>query len=187
MHTLLLSLLFLPAHQAQDFLFDWPICTGLGDRVGTMLSLAALARPHNTSITNLWCKDPSMVYPSVSRWILLWTGWEYNLTEFKARFHPPPEIVLVSDLADPALQRLPKVVWGQPHMPLPAEQGSDSIPNIGWLTMGLPIPGKLDYQDSFRVHYRDNVAPMAAAQPGATVHTIHHAVHARAGSYHHGF
>lgn len=181
MHAaLLLWLALFPATlQAQDFLFHRPICTGLGDRVGTMLSLAALARHHNTTIAYLWCEDPSVVYPRVSRWIPRWTGWEYNLTEFKARFRPPHEIVFVSDLTDPALQRLPKVVWGQPHTPLPAEQGSDAIPDIGWLTMRLPLPGKLDYQDSFLAHYRDIVAPIAAAQPGATVHGSYILLHMR--------
>ena len=172
----LFALLLLPlaACHPRHFLFDRPICTGLGDRVGTMLSLAALARVENATIAYLWCKDPSVVYPRVSRWIPGWTGWEYNLTEFKARFHPPPEIVFVSDLSDPALQQLPKVVWGQGNMPFPAEQGSDSIPNIAWLTMRLPTATVIDYidtfQDTFQSHYRDIVAPIAAAQPGETVH-----------------
>ena len=180
MHTLVFLLLFSAtlAH-AQDFLFDRAICTGLGDRVGTMLSLAALARHHNATVGYLWCEDPSVVYSRVSLLIPRWTGWEYNLTEFKARFRPPPEIVFVSDLTDPRLQRLPKVVWGQPHMPIPAEQGSDSIPNIGWLTMRLPLPGKLDYQDSFQAHYRGIVAPIAANQPGAIVHGPYIMLHMR--------
>jgi len=40
------------------YLFDRPICTGLGDRVGTMLALAALARVENARIAYLWCEDP---------------------------------------------------------------------------------------------------------------------------------
>ena len=180
MRALLFSLFFVWATHAQDFLFDRPICTGLGDRVGTMLSLAALARHHNATVGYLWCEDPSSLFPFLRQFVPLWSGFEYNLTEFKARFHPlPPEIVFVSDLTDPSLQRLPKVVWGQPHMPIPAEQGSDSIPNIGWLTMRLPLPGKLDYQDSFQAHYRDIVAPIAAAQPGATVHGPYIMLHMR--------
>ncbi len=54
MHALLL-LLLVSATQVQDFLFDLPICTGLGDSVGTVLSLAALARHHNTTIAYPWC------------------------------------------------------------------------------------------------------------------------------------
>jgi hypothetical protein len=144
-----------------------------------MLSLAALARHHNTTIAYLWCEDPSVVFPRIRRFVPLWSGYDYNLTEFKARFRPPHEIVFVSDLADPALQHLPKVVWGQPPMPLPAEQGSDAIPDIGWLTMRLPLPGKLDYQESFMAHYRDIVAPIAAAQPGAAVHGPYILLHMR--------
>ncbi len=116
---LLLSSLLIASNRAQDFLFDRPICTGLGDRVGTMLTLAALARHHNATVGYLWCEDPSVIYPRIRSGIPRWSGYDYNLTEFKARFRPPPEIIFVSDLADPGLQRLPKVVWGQGHTPSP--------------------------------------------------------------------
>jgi len=151
------------------FLFDRPICTGLGDRVGTMLSLAALARVENATIAYLWCEDPYIIIPAQRLFMPRWHGFVYSLAEFKTRFRPPPEIVFVQDLADPSLQRLPKVVWGE-SMPLPAEQGSDSIPQIGWLTMRLPTATKLDYLNQFQAHYRDIVAPIAEAQPGASVH-----------------
>ncbi len=60
-----LSSLLITSTRAQDFLFDRPICTGLGDRVGIMLSLAALARHHNASVRYLWCEDPSVIYPRI--------------------------------------------------------------------------------------------------------------------------
>lgn len=161
----LVILLALLATRAQDFLFDRAICTGLGDRVGVMLTLAALARHHNATIAYLWCEDPSVILPRIRSGIPLWSGYDYNLTEFKARFRPPPEIVFVSDLEDPGLQRLPRVVWGQGHMPFPAEHGSDSIPNIAWLTMRLPTPGRVDYINQFQERYREIVAPIAAAHP----------------------
>jgi hypothetical protein len=175
MHALFLVLssfilLLSPSSYAQDFLFDRPICTGLGDRVGVMLTLAALARVNNATIGFQWCKDPSVIIPAQRRLMPLWHGFDYNFTEFKARFRPPSDIIFVSDLSTPALQRLPKVVWEQGNMPFPAEQGSDSIPNIAWLTMRLPTPARLDYIDSFQAHYRDIVAPIAAAQPGAGIH-----------------
>jgi hypothetical protein len=141
------SLALSPSTHEQDFLFDWPICTGLGDRVGVMLTLAALARHHNTMVGYLWCKDPSVIYSCIHSGIPRWSGHDYNLNEFKARFRPPSRTMFVSDLADPSLQRLPKVVWGQPgqgEMPFPAEHGSDSIPNIAWLTMRLPVPAKVE-------------------------------------------
>jgi hypothetical protein len=167
---LLLSSLLIASTSAQDFLLDRPICTGLGDRVGTMLTLAALARHHNATVGYLWCEDPSMIYARIRSGIPRWSGYDYNLTEFKARFRPPPEIILVSDLADPGLQRLPKVVWGQGHTPFPAEQGSDSIPNIAYLTMRFPI-SPAPFQTSFLAKYREIIAPIAAAQTGET--TIH--------------
>jgi hypothetical protein len=157
-----LSSLLITSTRAQDFLFDRPICTGLGDRVGTMLTLAALARHHNATVGYLWCEDPSVIYPRIRSGIPRWSGYDYNLTEFKARFRPPPEIIFVSDLADPGLQRLPKVVWGR-GSPFPAEQGSDSIPNIAHLTMRLPIRGT-PFQTSFLAKYREIIAPIAAAK-----------------------
>jgi hypothetical protein len=163
----LFALLLLPlaACHPRHFLFDRPICTGLGDRVGTMLSLAALARHHNATIAYLWCEDPSVILPRIRSGIPLWSGYDYNFTEFKNRFRPPPEIVFVSDLADPALQLLPKVIWGEGHMPFPAEHGSDSIPNIAWLTMRLPIPGNVDYINEFQERYKDITASIASVQP----------------------
>jgi hypothetical protein len=165
--------------RGQDYLFDRPICTGLGDRVGTMLSLAALARHHNATIGYLWCEDPSVIFPSLRARVPSWHGFDYNLTEFKTRFRPPPEIVFVSDLNDPALQRLPKVVWGQDSMPIPSEQGSDSIPQIAWLTMRLPLPGRVDYINQFQERYREIAAPIAAAQAGAAVHGPYILLHMR--------
>jgi hypothetical protein len=130
-----------------------------------MLSLAALARHHNATIAYLWCEDPSVILPRIRSGIPLWSGYDYNFTEFKNRFRPPPEIVFVSDLADPALQLLPKVIWGEGHMPFPAEHGSDSIPNIAWLTMRLPIPGNVDYINEFQERYKDITASIASVQP----------------------
>ena len=57
----MLMVLSWPVSSSRLFLFDRSICTGLGDRVGTMLSLAALARVENASIAFLWCKDPSVI------------------------------------------------------------------------------------------------------------------------------
>ena len=162
--------------RGQDYLFDRPICTGLGDRVGTMLSLAALARHHNATIGYLWCEDPSVIFPRIRSGIPFWYGYDYNLSEFKARFHPPREIVFVSDLSDRRLQRLPKVVWGEGQMPFPAEQGSDSIPNIAWLTMRLPVEGPVN---QFHERYREIAAPIAAAQAGAAVHGPYILLHMR--------
>lgn len=144
------------------YLFDRPICTGLGDRVGTMLSLAALARVENASIAFLWCNNPSMIPPGHRAMIPRWTGFTYNLDEFKSRFMPPNEIVFVDNLSNPLFQALPRVIWK--GLPLPAEQGSDSIPQNGWLTMRLPTATKLDYIDAFQSHYRNLARPIASAQ-----------------------
>jgi hypothetical protein len=125
-----------PISSARLYLFDRHICTGLGDRVGTMLSLAALARVEKASIAYLWCKDPSVIVPDQRVLMPKGIGFNYSLDEFQSRFKPPSEIVFVDDLSQPELQGLPRVIWK--FLPLPAEQGSDSIPQNGWLTMRLP-------------------------------------------------
>ncbi len=95
---LLLGLLSSVSASTNHFLFDRPICTGLGDRVGTMLSLAALARLENGSIIYLWCKDPSVIMQATRTFVPKWSGFNYSLDEFKSLFHPPREIVFVSNL-----------------------------------------------------------------------------------------
>lgn len=147
------------------YLYDRPICTGLGDRVGTMLSLAALARVENASIAYLWCKDPSVIVPAQRAFMPRWSGFNYSLDEFKSRFRPPSEIAFVDDLSGRELQGLPRVVWQ--GLPFPAEQGSDSIPQNAWLTMRLPTERKLDYIDAFQSHYKSLARPMAMAQQKA--------------------
>jgi hypothetical protein len=148
---------------SSHYLYDRPICTGLGDRVGTMLSLAALARVENATIAYLWCNNED--------------GLHYGLAEFRARFHPPSEIVFVDDLLNPAIQRLPKVV--STSMPFPSKQGSDMIPQNAWLTMRLPTTRKLNYIDTFQHHYRSVAAPMAMTQPCEILHGQYFLLHMR--------
>ncbi len=87
MHALFLVLssfilLLSPSSYAQDFLLDRPICTGLGDRVGVILTLAALARFNNATIGFQWCKDPSVIIPAHRRLMPLWHGFDYNLQSY---------------------------------------------------------------------------------------------------------
>ena len=50
--------------QGTEYLFNGPICTGLGDRLGTMLALASLARLDEEGVVVwfLWCSDPCNAY-----------------------------------------------------------------------------------------------------------------------------
>ncbi len=128
------------AASSEHYIFDRAICTGLGDRLGTMLSLATLARIENSTVSYLWCNDPVDVLPRIRKHIPSWIGYTYPLAELKTRFVLPKEIILVSDLSSPDLQKLPKVQWGPPTMSIPAEQGADSIPGIAWQTMRLSLP-----------------------------------------------
>jgi hypothetical protein len=141
------------------YLFDRPICTGLGDRMGTMLSLAALARLENATVAFLWCHDPAPILPRQRKYMPGWVGFNYSLAEFKQRFRPPPELVFVSSLTLPELKHLPRVQWGTEFMPLPAEAGGDAIPNIAWLTMRL---GKNAHIDAYQLAYRSVASEMMA-------------------------
>ena len=67
------------------WVFDQNICTGLGDRLGIMLTLYTLANLTNTSIFFEWCMDPTKAgsqNPLHYRFIPGWIGWQYDLHEF---------------------------------------------------------------------------------------------------------
>ncbi len=57
------------------------------------------------------------------------TGSTTLHTEFKTRFSPPEEVVLVEKVTD-ELKKLPRVQWE--GVGIPAEHGSDSVYTIAW-------------------------------------------------------
>jgi hypothetical protein len=119
------------------YLFDRAICTGLGDRVGTLLTLAALARIHDSKVVFPWCVDASEIYSRVHPHIPRWYGYNYNLSEFKKRFtlSLDPHIFFVERITAEQRKTLPRVQWE--GIGLPAEHGSDSVYTIAWKTTRL--------------------------------------------------
>lgn len=131
---IVLVLLCIVLADARKYLFDRAICTGLGDRVGSMLTLAALARMKGVQVVFGWCNDPSEVYSRLHQHIPRWTGYNYSLTEFIKRFNPPSEIIIVERITEKH-KRLPRVQWE--GIGIPAEYGSDSVYTIAWKTTRL--------------------------------------------------
>jgi hypothetical protein len=85
-------------------------CTGLGDRVGTMLTLAALGRSLGAKVVFLWCDGLSEIFSRMLPHIPRWRGYNFSLTEFKTRFSPPEVVVLVERVTDEH-KKLPQVQW----------------------------------------------------------------------------
>jgi hypothetical protein len=67
---------------ASTWLYDISICTGLGDRLGCIISLSALARLNNATVFMEWCEDAQravLANPLHLKFIPQWTGYKYNL------------------------------------------------------------------------------------------------------------
>ena len=115
----------------QQFTFERDICTGLGDRLGLILTLAALARVENASVAFKWCTDPSPVLSRIRPHIPLWNGYNFSLSELQNRFNLPVEIVFAP------LGQAAKVQWQ--NVGVPAEECLDSVYTIAWRTMRLSV------------------------------------------------
>lgn len=135
------------------YVYDRAVCTGLGDRVGALMTLATLARVHDVEIVFRWCGDPSEIYPSQHRYMPAWHGFDYNLTEFRRRFWPGhlQVIVVAPNLTLDQKQSKHKIVWE--GLQVPAEAGLDHIYTTAWKTTqvpGRPAPDPETYKESYR-------------------------------------
>ncbi len=155
------------------FLFDRAICTGLGDRLGTMLTLAALAKLENAWVVFQWCEDPAEVIPRLSTHIPGWQGYNYSLSGFIARMSPPSQIILVTSIL-PEHRRLPPVIWANNE--IPAEEGSDSVYTIAWRSTRLSVSTHRVTAQNFREAYRAVSRPLAYkhARPHSTPYVVLH-------------
>ena len=89
-----------------NWIFHPPICTGLGDRLGTIIALSALASLYNSSYVMHveWCTDPMRALignPRHLRFIPGWTGWDYPLETMHATLSLPSNIKLYSTGHEP--------------------------------------------------------------------------------------
>ena len=79
-----------------NWLYERPVCTGLGDRLGTIIALSALASLHNSSyvVHVEWCADPMLVGQQQFQYIPKWTGWEYPIETLSRTMTLPGNIHL---------------------------------------------------------------------------------------------
>ena len=70
----------------EAFFYDRDVCTGLGDRVGALMTLLTLARMYDCKIYFRWCEDPSIIYKSQREHMPKWYGFSYDLSQFKSQF-----------------------------------------------------------------------------------------------------
>jgi hypothetical protein len=144
---LVLCLLFSSA-QAREYLFDRPICTGLGDRLGVVLSLAALAEIEKATIYFVWCDDPSIVFPRIRQGVPTWSGYNYSMDAFVGWFAPSKGVKLISE-ATHQHQAMLRVIWS--GLALPAESGFDSVYTLAWRTMRLhDLVSKSEFERAYR-------------------------------------
>ena len=140
------------------YVYDRAVCTGLGDRVGAIMTLATLARLNYVDVVFPWCEDPELVLPKHHRQILrkyipLWHGYRYNLTEFQNRFLPKdfPITIVAPELTPEQKESSHKVKWT--GLEVPAEAWLDHVYTTAWTSVQLPDRPVLDgekYKQSYR-------------------------------------
>ena len=156
---------------ARDYLFDRAICTGLGDRVGTMLTLAALARLEDGKVVFQWCNYHKGIFSQIRSHIPRWHGHNYSMVEFKSRFSLPAEIILVESITAEH-RTLPLVQWT--GLGVPAEEGSDSVYTIAWKTtrLGRAQLSAREFQESYQT-VASHFAASVAAEEQVYVVAVH--------------
>lgn len=139
MHPLLIALILSLLHfSSPTHLYHYrrDICTGLGDRVGDLMGLAALARMEYTGVVFEWCTDPSKIYVRIREHIPNFHGYDYDLTEFRLRFLVPTEIILVENVTKKHKSLEPVEFVG---LPLPSEHGLNALYTTAWRTTRLGL------------------------------------------------
>jgi len=139
-----------------EYLYDRTVCTGLGDRIGALMTLATLSRMYYKTIYFKWCEDPSEIYTSQHRYMPHWYGFDYNLTEFKERFWGFAEkngirvmIINITQAKQMESQKMKSVKFIGNE--IPAHEGLDHIYTTSFKTTQI-----YDFQDgpNFVANYR---------------------------------
>ena len=161
-----LVLIILAAADADDNAWTYrrSMCTGLGDRFGILLSLAAAARAHNGTVTFRWCAQPMRHNdsPDLQRAIPGWRDYGYRLSDLHAHFRLPDGLRIVGrwSAADP-----PAEISDTGSSRIPAVQGLPFLPTLGhemFSVEGRPCVAP----EAFRRAYREAAAQL---RPSAAV------------------
>ena len=110
---------------SEVWLYDNPICTGLGDRMGMIIALSALVSLQSTTsvVYMEWCTEPERVIlsnPQFMRWVPGWIGFDYPLETVHTAFTLPANIRLFPTGSMPA--HIDNLVTS--NGPVPAWQGT---------------------------------------------------------------
>ena len=136
------------------YVYDRAICTGLGDRVGILMTLATLSAIHDIQVAFEWCQDPTQVFPRLHAHIPSWKGYDYNELEFISRFWPHHDklTIITENFTIQQRQSTNKLVWE--NLPVPAEAGLDHVYTTAWKATqvpGKPVPDAATYKDSYKL------------------------------------
>ena len=151
--------------------YNRTVCTGLGDRLGAMLTVATLAYLSNVEIEMEWCTDPSVIYDDQRRFMPRWRGFNYSLPVFTAMFSTPANLRLVEKFPD---QERPLVSYTGNE--LPANEALDQVYTLASRTTRLRVPVlSEDFIRAYHVVGSQLASRHPPVPPGAYV-----AVHMRA-------
>jgi hypothetical protein len=117
----------------EEGVYTRSLCTGLGDRLGMLLALAAVARAYNlTRVTMGWCVDPVGAFrnnPMHMHHIPGWTGYDFPLATLRERLHLQEGVRLV--LSDAPEVRGALAVRDTGSARVPPMQGLPFLPWLG--------------------------------------------------------
>jgi len=153
MRFLFFSLLisFTAPVRGNAWVFDQDICTGLGDRLGIMLTLSTLAHLENTTIFFEWCMDATKAgsqNPLHYKFIPEWIGWEYSLHEFQQKLSLPPNLIVTHQFTD-SIMSLPRVTT---QHEIPAIQAIPFLYTMGHRSMyvGRPVSNSSQFTEVYQ-------------------------------------
>jgi hypothetical protein len=138
---------------SMTYVYDRAECTGLGDRVGILMTLATLANLHDVQIAFEWCQDPSQVFPRLHKHIPQWKGYDYDMPEFIGRFWPHHDklTIIADNFTSHQRESSYKVVWK--NLAVPAEAGLHHVYTTAWKATQIPDKPVLD-AENYKGHYR---------------------------------
>ena len=128
--------------------YNRTICSGLGDRLGALLTVAALAHVARVEVEMEWCNDPSVTYQQVRPYMPGFYGWDYPLDEFLQTFDIPPNIRLVKRYSQ---EFLPEVSYTGNE--LPAVEAHDQLYTLASRTtkIGYHLVRQEDFVRAYHV------------------------------------
>jgi hypothetical protein len=144
--------------QEKAWHYQNPICTGLGDRLGIVLSLSALASLHhgaNSTVYMEWCSNTMRVVqgnPMFFMYIPGWTGWAYPNNDVQAHISLPSNVKFYPDNSSPPFGLpLQAVLHGSQA---PAWHGIPQTNTLYWKALELtPPPHAWSAQEYLQAYY----------------------------------